>query len=208
VKFIRNSLGLIKKLRGWILADEIQPLSFSELKPLTLPGDFDLGYALGKYSDKKRTKLGEVAYHFKYKRNKKAGEILVDLSYQFVKQNYPNFDVIVPVPPAVASTHFFVNRFFSKNLAERLQKPLENKLVQRIRFTPEQKTFRNLKEKRKNVRNSFKLTEPQKVKDKNLLVIDDIYDTGATVDEISQLLKSALAHQVFVFTIAKTGFYD
>lgn len=132
----------------------------------------------------------------------------MDLSYQFVKQNYPNFDVIVPVPPAVASTHFFVNRFFSKTLAERLQKPLENKLIHRARFALEQKTFRNLKDKRENVRDSFKLTESQKVKNKSILLVDDIYDTGTTVNEISHLLKSALAHQVFVFTIAKTGFYD
>ena len=207
MKFIRISIDLIKKLRGWILADEIRPLSFSELKPLTLAGNFDLGYALGKYSEKKRTELGKLIYYFKYKKNRKAGEILVDLSYQFIKQSYPILDIIVPVPPAVASTHFFVNRFFSKSLAEKLQKPLENKLIHRIRFVPEQKIFRNLKDEKENVRDSFKLTEPQKVKNKTLLLIDDIYDTGATVNEISHLLKSAFAHQVFVFTIAKTGFY-
>ena len=208
MKFIRISIDLIKKLRGWILADEIQPLSFSELRPLTLKGNFDLGYALGKYSDKKRTKIGKLVYNFKYRKNKKAGEILVDVSSQFIKENYPDFELMVPVPPAAESQHYFSYRCFSKNLAERLQKPLENKLVQRIRFTPEQKNFRNLKDKRRNVRDGFKLTEPLKVKNRSILLIDDIYDSGATVTEISHLLKSALARKVFVFTIAKTGFYD
>lgn len=208
LKLLRLTLGVAKKLWGWILKDEIQPLSFSELQPLKLSGNFDLGQALGKYSEKEKTRLGKLIYHFKYRKNKRAGEILVDLSSQFLKQNYPDFDVIVPVPPAMASTHFFVNRFFSKNLAEKLQKPLEKQLLSRIKFAPEQKIFRNLKDKRENVRNSFKLVEPQKVKDKTILVVDDIYDTGATVNEITSLLKSALAQQVFVFTIAKTSFYD
>ncbi len=210
MKLFRLIFRLIKKLWGWILTDEIQPLSFSELKPMALPGDFKLGYSLGKYREnkRKRTKLGKLVYHFKYKKNKKAGEILVDLSYQFIKQNYPDFDAIVAVPPAVASTHFFVNRFFSENLADKLQKPLANKIIQRTRFTAEQKNPVDLINKRKNVKDSFKVLESEKIKNKTVLLIDDIYDSGATVNEISGLLKSALAQKVFVFTIAKTGFYD
>lgn len=208
MKFIKISIGLIEKLRGWILADEIQPLSFSELKPLALKGNFDLGYALGRYSEKKRTKIGKLIYHFKYKKNKKAGEILVELSSQFIRENYSDFEFIVPVPPAAESQHYFSYRFFSRNLAARLQKPLENKLIHRIRFVPEQKMFRKLKDKRENVKDSFKLVASDQVKNKTVLLIDDIYDSGATVNEISHLLKSALAQKVFVFTIAKTGFYD
>ncbi|OGC78100.1 MAG: hypothetical protein A2145_02370 [candidate division Zixibacteria bacterium RBG_16_40_9] len=210
MKLFRLIFSLIKKLWGWILADEIRPLSFSELEPIALPGNFKLGYSLGKYreNNRKRTKLGKLVYHFKYKKNKKAGEILVDLSSQLLQQNYPDFDVIVSVPPAIASTHFFANRFFSESLSDRVQKPLENKLIQRIRFTTEQKDFRNLTGKKGNVKDSFKISEPDKLKGKTVLLIDDIYDSGATVNEISGLLKSALARKVFVFTIAKTGFYD
>lgn len=208
MKLFRLTFSLVENLWGWILKDEIQPLSFSELQPLTLKGEFNVGFALGKYAEEKKTRLGKLIYNFKYKKNRKAGEILLDLSSQFVKQNYPDFDLIVPVPPAISSTHFFVSRFFSKNLALRLQKPIENKLLQRLRFASEQKTSRRLKDKRENVKNSFKLTESEKVKGKTVLLIDDIYDTGATVNEITSLFKSALAQKVFVFTIAKTGFYD
>lgn len=208
MKFIKVLFGLIQKLRGWILADEIQPLSFSELKPLTLKGNFDLGYTLGKYSEKKRTKIGKLVYHFKYRKNKKAGDILVDLSTQFIKENYPDFELVIPVPPAVSSQHFFSYRFFSRNLTDNLQKPLTDKVIQRIKLAQPQKDFVNLEGKRENIKDSLKISQPQKVKDKTVLIIDDIYDSGTTVNEISSLLKSALAHKVFVFTIAKTGFYD
>ncbi len=208
MKILSSTSGVAKKLWGWILEDEIQPLGFYELAPLVLKGDFNLGFALGKYSEEKKTKLGKLIYHFKYKRDKKACEILVNLSSQFLMQNYPDFDIIVPVPPAIASTHFFVNRFFSRNLAERLQKPLENKLIQRIRFATEQKDFRNLTGEKSNVKDCFRISQPDKLEGKTVLLIDDIYDSGATVNEVSGLLKSALAQKVFVFTIAKTSFYD
>ncbi|MCX5710949.1 MAG: ComF family protein, partial [Candidatus Omnitrophica bacterium] len=57
-------------------------------------------------------------------------------------------------------------------------------------------------ERRKNILGSFKVTEPAAVKNKNILLIDDVLTTGATSSEAAGALKEAGANIVFVLTLA------
>jgi ComF family protein len=60
-------------------------------------------------------------------------------------------------------------------------------------------------QRRRNVRGAFTLRDPQRCRDKTLLVIDDVYTTGATVRECARLLRGAGAAQVEVYTLARVG---
>ena len=55
----------------------------------------------------------------------------------------------------------------------------------------------------KNVYGVYKIQDNEKIYKKNILLLDDIYTTGATVNECCKMLKFAGAKQVDVFTIAK-----
>ncbi|MFQ7550765.1 MAG: ComF family protein [Blautia marasmi] len=86
-----------------------------------------------------------------------------------------------------------------------LQLPVDTKTVVRRVNTKPQKEL-NDKERRSNLRSAFAVRQP-KLPWKKILIIDDIYTTGSTVDGVSLALKAAGAEQVYFLTIAiGTGF--
>lgn len=57
-----------------------------------------------------------------------------------------------------------------------------------------------------NVKNVYKIQNMDRIINKKILLVDDIFTTGATLNECSKLLKQAGAKKVDVFTIAKDWF--
>ena len=54
-----------------------------------------------------------------------------------------------------------------------------------------------------NVKNVYKIQNTDRIINKKILLVDDIFTTGATLNECSNLLKQAGAKKVDIFTIAK-----
>ncbi len=54
-----------------------------------------------------------------------------------------------------------------------------------------------------NVKNVYKIQNMDRIINKKILIVDDIFTTGATLNECSKILKQAGAKKVDVFTIAK-----
>jgi len=57
--------------------------------------------------------------------------------------------------------------------------------------------------RRKNLKNAFRITDPDEVAGKNVLLIDDVYTTGTTVNECARMMRRASAADVQVFTLAR-----
>ena len=74
--------------------------------------------------------------------------------------------------------------------------------MSRRRFTPPQ-TSRHHDERIKNVRRAFAVTHPERIKNRRVLIVDDVMTTGATVDECARVLLAAGAARVDVFTLAR-----
>jgi len=54
-----------------------------------------------------------------------------------------------------------------------------------------------------NIKNAFKIQYKEKIKDKTILLVDDVYTTGATVNECARLLLKGGANHVDVLTLAR-----
>jgi predicted amidophosphoribosyltransferase len=61
-----------------------------------------------------------------------------------------------------------------------------------------------MEQKRRNVAGAFAI-QKSNVKGQRILLIDDIYDSGATINECARVLKAAGAAKVYALTLTKTG---
>ena len=115
-------------------------------------------------------------------------------------------DLIVPVPLHKKRLKF---RGFNQALllaqAFKDRKPVPRETLVRVRHTVPQ-TGLSPQERRDNVRRAFAVPRPEEVKDKNVLLVDDVYTTGATVKECARALLKAGARQVDVLTVARVRY--
>lgn len=113
------------------------------------------------------------------------------------------YDYIIPIP---LCSKRFKQRGYNQSLllAQNIdkQKIMDNNLI-RIKETQEQANL-TATSRKKNMIGAFKLKDKKLVKDKIILLIDDVYTTGATTDECAKILKQANAKAVYVLTLAHT----
>lgn len=96
----------------------------------------------------------------------------------------------------------------SRELAIHLSKLTNIKIcddIIRIKDTPTQ-TKLSRKQRQENVKDCFKLTHPSQFKNLNILLIDDVFTTGSTTNEISKILKKANTNKIYVLTVSHAGF--
>lgn len=115
-------------------------------------------------------------------------------------------DVILFVPMTAADKRkrgYNQTELIAKELHYILEKPCLNALV-KVRETRSQKSL-NENERRENVKNAFSVKNPEKLKGKNVLVIDDVCTTGSTLSEAARAIKAAGAGKVYAAAFAKTA---
>jgi ComF family protein len=111
-------------------------------------------------------------------------------------------DLLVPVP--LHPRRFKYRGFNQALLLARAFPEAEvgRETLARVRHTVPQVGL-NPKERRDNVHQAFAVPQPEEVKGKNILLVDDLYTTGATVRECARVLKRAGAKRVEVLTVAR-----
>jgi len=110
------------------------------------------------------------------------------------------FDLVVYVPPTESGD---LVKNFAEKVARTLKFPLSHKLV-KITNTKPQKVFQNSVLKHDNVKDVFSYQDESRIIGKKILLIDDIYDSGATIKEIGRLFTKLGAEKIAPLVIAKT----
>lgn len=116
-------------------------------------------------------------------------------------------DVVVPVP--LHWRRFFMRRFnqsaeLARALAVLSAKPFEPMAIRRVKVTRQQVGL-GAAERQDNVRAAFRVPPEAdiKVRGRRVLVVDDVYTTGATVASVAKALKRSGAAAVDVLTFAR-----
>ncbi|MFH1847155.1 MAG: ComF family protein [Candidatus Omnitrophota bacterium] len=115
-------------------------------------------------------------------------------------------DFIIPVP--LHKTRY-LNRGFNqsdliaKKLKTILQIPLCGHNLIKIKNTRSQ-TSLTKKERLENLKDSFRLKYPLEISKKTIILVDDVFTTGATLESCAIELAAAGAKKIFAFTLAKT----
>ncbi len=162
---------------------------------------FDMGRSLFVYNDMVRHSIASFKYKNKREYAEYYGEELCRHFGRLIRTLRPDAIVAVPV-----SSKKLKKRGYNQAelIAARMSRltgiPLRDDCIIRIRDTAPQKDLsRSMRQK--NLKKAFKITG-NVVKLKTIIVIDDIYTTGATVSEISSAFKDAGVKKVCFLTLA------
>ena len=141
----------------------------------------------------------------KYGLDQSVGRALAEYLGDELPVSAGDYDVVIPVPlhwRRLWWRGFNQAALLAGEVARRLDLPLDTTAIARRRFTTPQ-TSRHHDERIRNVRRAFIVAHPERIKNRRVLIVDDVMTTGATVDECARVLLSAGAISVDVFTLAR-----
>ena len=165
----------------------------------TVLREFDRGRSVFLYNNKMRQSL----LHYKYYGNREYGEYYAACICRYMKREIYSWkpDLIVPVPMHPRKQR---ERGFNQaaDLAARAGKglgiPTADWIVRKTQNTRSQKKLSAV-ERKQNLRAAFQVTE--RLDGLRILVIDDVYTTGSTMEAMAHVLRKAGAEQVFFVTL-------
>jgi len=172
------------------------------------PPCFDRAVSFGPYEGV----LAEAIKLFKYKKKIRVGRALADFS-PFTKGGLRGImDIeglqschIIPVPlhpSRLKEREFNQSAILASVIGDRLGIPVLTDILLRERHTRPQVEL-DMKERKRNVVGAFSVQNGEMIIDKDIILVDDVYTTGSTVNECAKSLKKNGAGMVYVVTIAR-----
>jgi len=169
--------------------------------------EMELHFSSARSAVVAKTVVLEAIHRFKYQRALWFENFLADL---LIREAAPalrgqNWDFIAPVP-----LHFLKEREREFNQAEILARhlcaaikiPLNNKLLRRVSPTMTQ-TLLTREQRAENMRGAFAVRGGLKLSGEKIILVDDVFTTGATTSACAQALRKAGAGEVCVWTVAR-----
>ncbi len=176
--------------------------------PFRLAPDFMLA-AAGSYEN---AALRALIHYFKYERFLAAEKPLSEIMIKHLEIAGIQFSdaTIVPVPlhpKRLRARGFNQSELIAAKIAVHFDLEMKTGLLRRIRNTAPQMEIENHEERHKNVRKSFEVPAERvgSVKGRVILLVDDVYTSGATMTEAVKTLRRAGASKVIGAVLAKAG---
>ncbi len=148
-----------------------------------------------------------MVYKFKYGRKvslgKPLGRVMTLGCREFLEGR--RFELIVPVPlhsRRLRWRGFNQSLLLAQQISRACQVAADPFVLRRARPTPPQTQLPE-DERRRNVRGAFTLNPDRPINGKGILLVDDVYTSGATVNECSRVLMRGGAREVSVVTLAR-----
>lgn len=151
-------------------------------------------------------------------------KMIIDFKYGFVKDisqslsfliiahlikldrllKFKNY-IIIPVPLSnkkLRQRGFNQSEIIAEDLVSILKSPINTKTLIKIKHTKNQADLEKL-ERGTNLKSAFLVKNPETIANQNILLIDDVMTTGATLEECAKTLKLAGAKKVWAIVIAR-----
>lgn len=167
------------------------------------PPLFAYARAVALYGDRVRQAVHALKFRGKTALVGPLGDLMAEAGRAMVPVEA--LDCLVPVPlhpSREAERGFNQSELLARRVGRRWGVPVEPALLRRRRVTRPQ-TDLTAEERQANVRDAFRVRRPGVVEGRHLLLVDDVFTTGATASECARILLRAGAARVGVLTVAR-----
>jgi ComF family protein len=168
--------------------------------------DEDPPFREGSFGFYYEARLREAIHAFKFQGRKDVGRHLVNLLAHRLGRLGERCETIVPLPVTekrLRERGFNQSFIIAEELSAMIGRPVLPSVLRKSRETEDQFTL-SRKKRKANVRNAFFAERADGLKGRTVLLVDDLFTTGATAGEASRTLRKAGAAAVLLFCLART----
>lgn len=152
--------------------------------------------------------IQELIHSMKYKNRSKIALYLGELYGKILRidLDFIHFDLIIPIPlhnNRKKTRGYNQSEYICLGLNKYLNSIVDTKSVIRKKNT-NSLTLKGSEDREKEIKNAFEILKPENLKDKNILLVDDIITTGSTISECANEIKKNVSCNIYVCSIART----
>jgi competence protein ComFC len=151
-----------------------------------------------------RSEIGDLVYQLKYKNKRSKVNDIINLIDPFLEQwtVLEDIDVVIPIPPTKKNRPFQPVFEIANTIAQHINKPIIFDLLEKN----DSEQLKNLTQEEKNNAISGSIVKHKKfIRKVNILLIDDLYKSGTTLNEVCKILKKDVnVNNIYVLTMTKT----
>lgn len=191
------------------------------IRPIKISGQWLSGFALDNHTvsstcigrnsygyprfETKYTEIGELMYRLKSRRDKSVIPELIEATAEFIQSSWkPPLTLIVPMPPSNISRADQPVFILAAALGERLGLPVRANAVVKIKQTGQLKNVYDYGERVRVLEGAFS-ADPALVGGQRVLLFDDLYRSGATMNTVTRvLLSQGKASEIYAMGITRT----
>ena len=196
-----------------------------QINPQEIQGNWRAGYALDIHTvssrllpdgnfDTRYTDIGKMVYQVKHKRPPDRSKIqpLAEIATQFVREEFtvngysilPYLDAVIPTPPSKMNRPFQPVEEIASKIGQILDIPVISDYLSKEKETIPLKNLEGEENRREQLHGAFAIQHTPK-KYRCVLLFDDIYRSGETLTEITDVLhKQGNISHVLVLTLTQT----
>ena len=126
------------------------------------------------------------------------------LQNEKISKKLETCDIIIPIPISKKRQKqrgYNQSLLIAKEISKKLNIPYNQNLIKTKDIIEQSKL--NKEQRQKNIYGVYELKNAKKLENKKIILVDDIFTTGSTVNEASRILSNANVKEITVLTIAK-----
>jgi len=186
--------------------------------PRKLTGSWTAGYVLDLHTissvligydeygqaqfDTTYSEVGSLLNRLKYRHDKSALPRLVETAVSFLRLWDIDFSVVVPVPSTRIYRTFQPVVILATEIASTFAVPILNTALRKTKQTPELKNIYDAEQRHRLLSGALQAAE--RLRRQKILLVDDLYRSGATMNAAAQVVLAAAASEVYAFALTQT----
>lgn len=149
------------------------------------------------------SEVGGLMHRLKYRSDKTALPELVETAVSFIRSWGIEFTAVVPVPPTKVYRTFQPVLALAGEIANTFKVPMLKSAIRKTNQIPELKNVYDPEERKRLLTGAFEVNK-EAISGQKILLVDDLYRSGATMNTITEALLASGSSEVYAFAFTQT----